>query len=103
MWHQGDSINDDNNTLTENVPNPGLIAPGLEEVLNSIGLVFPRRAANFLNSFVSFKQYSKEKVIKTSCLDLFLVLFHFKYPNGVMISQTNKVFDPSTDISEFVQ
>ena len=102
LWIQVISDDDDNNLVPENVPDPGVISPGEEELWKCDGLICPWHTTNFTNSFASFKKYSKRYVMKMSCLELFVVFFPIKYLNYVLIPKINKALEPETDISEFV-
>ena len=68
--------------------------PGPKQLLTqlfSTGIVCLQHAANLLNSFASFKNYTKEDVMKMTILELFLVLFPFDYLKDIVILKlTNK-------------
>ena len=103
----GITIDDDNDTAPENVPEQQRQQQwnGEEggEVWKPEGIICPRKANNLQNYFACFRNYTKDEVLKMSKLDLFLVLFRVGYLNTILIPETNKVLNDPLDLGELMR
>ena len=80
--HQGTDIDDDNDPAPENIPVPGnipLTKLEKENIWRSEGIIYLRQSNNLHNTNVPLKNYTREKVMNMTKLDLFLILFPVDY------------------------
>ena len=78
LRHQGIADDDDNDPDTENIPYQ---VPQLVNALNckSEGIVFPGQLNNLHHTYATFKNYSREEVMKMTKLELFFIIFPVDY------------------------
>ena len=93
-------------TLPPKNPVPGNITlPQLEEY-NSCryeGIIFPRQSNNLHNTNADFNCYTREKVMKMTKLELFLILFPVDYLKEILFPESNKLLKHPMELGEFIR
>ena len=89
LRRQGISIDDDNDPAPENVPRQGENTTRTGNWRRE-GIICSRKDGNLQNSFVSFRHYAHDAILRMSLLQLFLVMFPEDYLEEFLIPKTNK-------------
>ena len=102
LCRQGIAIDYDKNPAMENIPRHSETTSGTGNWRRE-GIICPRKAGIFQNSFASFRQYSHDAILCMSLLQFLLVMFPEDYLEEFLITKTNKGLIVPMDLQDFIK